>query len=236
MNIFKRGKTYWCEFIVDKKRYRYSCKTQDKEVAEEVASAIHADIIRNRFNIPAKNKAERFFGEAWQEYLKNSRTGKKTLDRKIIAAKHFLPAFTEKELKNILPSDIKTYQLQRKFEIIAMPKNAGKRESEISFRSANMEISILYNFFSFCIEKGYIDKNPASGIKKLNELSRLKTLSDEDIKKLIASATNKLTKDLITFLIYTGCRKGEALNLKWDIYSFACFEKARLFQQKNMSI
>ncbi len=25
-----------------------------------------------------------------------------------------------------------------------------------------------------------------------------------------------LTKDLITFLIYTGCRKGEALNLKWD--------------------
>ena len=62
----------------------------------------------------------------------------------------------------------------------------------------------------------YLDKNPCSGIKKLNELSRLKTLSDEDIQKLIAGATNKLTRDLITFLIYTGCRKGEALNLKWD--------------------
>jgi integrase len=49
-----------------------------------------------------------------------------------------------------------------------------------------------------------------------NELSRIKILSNSDIEKLIAGATNKLTKDLITFLIYTGCRKGEALNLKWD--------------------
>jgi integrase len=52
--------------------------------------------------------------------------------------------------------------------------------------------------------------------KKLNELSRLKTLSNDDIEKLIKSATNKLTKDLISFLIYTGCRKGEVLNLKWE--------------------
>ena len=80
----------------------------------------------------------------------------------------------------------------------------------------NAEITTLHHFFNFCIKKGFLEKNPASGVKKLNELSRLKTLSDEDINKLIAGATNKLTRDLITFLIYTGCRKGEALNLKWD--------------------
>jgi len=74
----------------------------------------------------------------------------------------------------------------------------------------------LRNFFNHCIEKGYIDKNPCAGVKKLNELSRLKTLSDDDIQKLIAGATNKLTKSLISFLIYTGCRKGEVLNLKWE--------------------
>jgi integrase len=73
----------------------------------------------------------------------------------------------------------------------------------------------LHHFFNYCIKYGYIQKNPAIGIKKLNELSRLKTLSDEDINKLTLGATNKLTRDLITFLIYTGCRKGEALNLKW---------------------
>ena len=97
---------------------------------------------------------------------------------------------------------------------MAMPKNIGKRESEISFAYLNKEILILSNFFNFYIDKGLIEKNPVSGVKKLNELSRLKTLSDSDIEKLIAGATNKLTRDLITFLILSGCRKGEALNLK----------------------
>ena len=131
-------------------------------------------------------------------------------------SKHFLPVFNNSDIKNISVADLEKYQLIRKLEVLSMPKNTGKREQDISFRLINIEIATLYNFFVFCIKKGYLDKNPYVGIKKLNELSRLKTLSDQDINKLIAGATNKLTKDLITFLIYTGCRKGEALNLKWD--------------------
>ena len=119
---------------------------------------------------------------------------------------------------------------------MSLEKNEGKREAGINFRSINYEIAILRNFFNYCIEKKYIDRNPCEGVKKLNELSRLKTLSDDDIAKLVVGATNKLTRGIIMFLIYTGCRKGEALDLKWDIYSFACFEKVRLFQQKNMWI
>ena len=217
MNVFKRGETYWCEFIVDKKRYRYSCKTKDKEVAEEIASIIHADIIRNKFNIPLKNISQRLFAETYQEYLKNISNSKEFMTKKnTTCPNHFLPVLGKKELKDISISDIKDYQAKRKIEIMNMPKNLNKRESETTFRSVNLEIAVLSNFFNYCIEKGYLDKNPCSGVKKLNELSRLKTLSDADIEKLIAGATNKLTRDIITFLIYTGCRKGEALNLKWD--------------------
>ncbi len=139
-----------------------------------------------------------------------------TKEVRINASKHFLKSFENKYIQHISQLDIEKYQLQRKLEIMSLPKNSGKRESEISFRLANIEIATLYNFFNYCIKKQLIDRNPCSGIKKLNELSRLKTLSDEDILKLINGATNKLTKDLITFLILTGCRKGEALNLKWD--------------------
>ena len=216
MIIYKRGKTYWCAFELDKKRYQYSCKTKDKDVAEEVASAIHADTVRNRFDIPAKNKAERFFGEVWQEYLGQQNNMQGTIEKKKWHSKHFLLNFINKSLNEIDKTDIKNYQLQRKLEVMSMPKNLGKKESQISFAIANGEILTLSNFFNFCIEKNYIDKNPCVGIKRLNELSRLKTLSDSDIQKLIAGATNKLTRDLIAFLIYTGCRKGEALNLKWD--------------------
>jgi hypothetical protein len=158
--------------MFDGKLRRYSCKTQDKDVAEEVASAIHADSIRSRFNIPSKNKADRIFGEVWTEYVKLQ---SKPDNRKRTASNHFLSIFGNEELNNIATPDIKNYKIQRKFEIIAVPKNEGKRESEINFRSINYEIAILRNFFNHCIEKGYLDKNPATGIKKLNELSRLKT-------------------------------------------------------------
>ena len=154
------------------------------------------------------------FFETYQEYLKNISNTKRTIVNKNIALKHFQAFFKNKNITDITTNDIKTYQLTRKIEYVA--KNKNKREQDINLRWINLEIATLSNFFNFCIEKGYIDKNPAFKIKKLNELSRLKTLSDSDINKLIAGATNKLTKDLITFLIYTGCRKGEALNLKWD--------------------
>ena len=216
MRIYKRGQVYWCEFRLDSKHYQYSCKTKDKEIAKEVASAIHADMIRNRFNIPAKNAGKYIFRDIFKEYIENQNVSIKTKEIRTTAANHFLPVFNNSDIKNISAADLEKYQFIRKLEVLSMPKNTGKREQDISFRLINIEIATLYNLFNYCIKKSYIDKNPAAGIKKLNELSRLKTLSDQDINKLIAGATNKLTRDLITFLIYSGCRKGEALNLKWD--------------------
>ncbi|RZD15586.1 MAG: site-specific integrase [Candidatus Acididesulfobacter guangdongensis] len=215
MRIYKRGNIYWTEFEVDNKRYQMSTKTKDKKLAQEIAAALQADTIRNKFNIPQKYKVEKRFKEAWEEYVKSLNVAKSTLKSNLSRSKHFI-FFYEKNIKDITQLDLKNYQLKRKKEILAMPKNLEKREQDISFKEINHELQILRNFFSFCILNGYLDKNPAAGIKKLNELSRLKTLSDSDIDKLIAGATNKLTRDLITFLIYTGCRKGEALNLKWD--------------------
>ena len=214
MRIYKRGNIYWTEFEVDNKRYQMSTRTKDKRLAGEIAAALQADTVRDKFNIPQKYNKQRLFSETYQEYLRSLSNVPRTVMNKNIALKHFLPVFKDKNIADITVSDVKTYQLKRRLEI--MNKNSGKKESEINFAWLNKEISILSNFFNFCIEKSYIDKNPAFKIRKLNTLSRLKTLSDSDIDKLIAGATNKLTRDLITFLIYTGCRKGEALNLKWD--------------------
>ncbi|MDA8053893.1 MAG: tyrosine-type recombinase/integrase [Deltaproteobacteria bacterium] len=198
------------------KHFQGSTRTSDKRLAMEVAKAIEADIIRNIHNIPAHNNNVYLFGKVFEGYLKNLSNADKTIKSKITASKHILPFFGTKDISKITLSDVEKYQNERRLSILSLPKNKNKRDSEISFRSVNIEISTLHHFFNYCIKKEILDKNPATGIKRLNELSRLKTLSDDDIQKLIAGATNKLTRDLITFLIYTGCRKGEALNLKWD--------------------
>ena len=212
--IYQRGKIYWYRVRLEGNEYRGSTKTDNKKLAQQIANTIEADLVRKKFSMPVKNNYT--FLTAWEQYIKSQSHSSKTTEDKISLSKHFLPIFKDKSISDITQSNIKDYQLKRKIEIMAMTKNIGKKESEISFRSVNLEITTLHHFFNFCIEKGLIEKNSAAGVKKLNELSRLKTLSDSDIGKLIGSATNKLTRDLITFLIYTGCRKGEALNLKWD--------------------
>lgn len=79
---------------------------------------------------------------------------------------------------------------------MAMPKNIGKKEQEITFKTINNETGTLRHFFHYCIEKGLIEKNPCTGIKKLNTLFRLKTLSDDDINKLIRQFTIKFFCDI----------------------------------------
>jgi integrase len=203
--------------MIDGIRYKGTTKTDDRNLANKIASTIKSDILRQKHYLPSiVNYNDYNFQDLWEQYLKAQTVSPLTQKRKIIASKNFLPLFTNKNIQHITKDQIENYQLKRKLEILSMPRNKGKREQEISFRTANIELEVLRNFFNFCIGKSYIEKNPATGIKKLNELSRLKTLNDEDIQKLISGATNKLTRDLITFLIYTGCRKGEALNLKWD--------------------
>ncbi len=216
MNLYKRGNIWWCKFRVDNILHQYSCKTKDKNVAAEVAAALNADVVRSKFDIPVKYKTKKSFGDAWAEYIKNISGPPGTGKDKISLSKHFLPMFQKKDISAIDRHDIINYQAVRRKGVMDNPKNLGKREAEISFRTVNYELAILSHFFNYCVLKGYIQSNPAFKIKKLNELSRLKTLSDFDINKLISGATNKLTRDLITFLIYTGCRKGEVLNLKWN--------------------
>ena len=212
----KKGNDVWYYCIAyEGKKYQGTTKTTDKQSAKLIAEAKQTDIAREKNDLPALKKTVVNFTTAWEKYIKSLPNGKETVKNKLFAYAHFKP-FWNRNIAEITIQDLEHYQLQRKLELIEMPKNAEKREQDINFRWVNLEIATLRHFYNYCIKSGYIEKNPAAGIKKLNELSRLKTLSDEDINKLIARATNKLTRDLITFLIYTGCRKGEILNLKWD--------------------
>ena len=212
--VYQRGDIFWYRVRLEGKEYRGSTKTDNKKLAQQIANTIEADLVRKKFSMPVKSNY--IFLTAWGQYINSLSVNNKTKELRMYLSKHFLPDFKDRQISEINQSHIKNYQLKRKIEIMALPKNIEKKESEISFRSVNLEVNTLGHFFNFCIEKELIEKNPAAGIKKLNELSRIKTLSDSDIDKLINGATNKLTRDLITFLIYTGCRKGEALNLKWD--------------------
>lgn len=85
-------------------------------------------------------------------------------------------------------------------------------------RRANQAINLLSSIFKYAINKNYVTKNPAKGIRRYPEKSREVFVPKRDGIKLL-NAINELEepfKGLLTFILATGCRKSEAFNLKWE--------------------
>ncbi|MHB8231899.1 MAG: hypothetical protein ACYDDB_03235 [bacterium] len=57
MAIIKDGKYYYYDFVFEGKRYRRSCKTTDRKLAEQIEISVKNDIIKMENSLPTdKNK------------------------------------------------------------------------------------------------------------------------------------------------------------------------------------
>ena len=97
MRLYKRGKRWWCEFRVDKEHYQYSCKTENYNLAKEIATALHAGVLRENVNPLKKLNKQFFLADIWNYYRKNLSNSKETIRSKVLSAKHFLPVSGDKD-------------------------------------------------------------------------------------------------------------------------------------------
>ena len=61
-------------------------------------------------------------------------------------------------------------------------------------------------------------ENPCTGIKKNQEKARKRYLTDDELKRFLKELDRENERDLalaLKFLLMTGCRRSEALTLKW---------------------
>lgn len=93
----------------------------------------------------------------------------------------------------------------------------------------NLRREYLKGFFAWCVQEGYLPKNPMDGIKKRKNEGVPRSLDEETIKRLL-SLPNRNTytglRDyaLILFQLDTGARPGEALQLLPTHFNLAAFE------------
>ena len=92
--------------------------------------------------------------------------------------------------------------------------------------SINRKIASASSFFGYCVDKGWIDKNPMKGIELFKVYKKKKDMLDiEDIRKIIDSTYTREVREknyefnsarnrfILAFLTSTGLRIGELLNL-----------------------
>lgn len=143
-------------------------------------------------------------------------------------------------------TQITVNHLRLHIDDISVNKKTGK---PLSQSTLNQRKSIIRSFFGFCIEEGFIEKNPALRIKRAKEDSRPReAFSDEDAELIRENSThihsrshkaNLRTRAAIDLLASSGIRISELIGLNisdidFDRREFMVFGKGRKWRMCYM--
>lgn len=122
------------------------------------------------------------------------------LDRRII------PVLGNLRLSSITIRDITTFH--------------AKEKERNSATTANHYLVLIKRMLNLAVKWGLLEKNPAAGLDKFKEPPhRERYLTKEELPrflKVLDQQEDRLSKAAIKLLLFTGCRKGEILSLRWD--------------------
>lgn len=90
---------------------------------------------------------------------------------------------------------------------------------------ANRALDVLKQIFNYAIECGLIHNNPTNGLRRNPRLRLTRFLSRAEVDQLHEALdshrgrdSGRQQVDIIRLLLFTGCRKGEIIHLRWSEY------------------
>ena len=97
------------------------------------------------------------------------------------------------------------------------------RYSRTAPAGANRVLDILKQIFSYAIECGHVDSNPAQGVRHNPRPKVTRFLSRDEVARVHTAlnahrgrGSGQQQAAIIRLLLLTGCRKGELVNLRWE--------------------
>ena len=145
-------------------------------------------------------------GEWREAHFERYKTSTKRGARSALEGR-ILPTFGAKPLDRITPAGI-----GRWFDAYSRTAPSG----------ANHALALLRQIMNFAVARGHIEKNPAEGIRPNRRPGLTRFLSRAEVGRLHRALDGQTRRgcreqaDIIRLLLFTGCRKGEILRLRWS--------------------
>jgi integrase len=187
------------------------------------------------------------FASAWFDAKRPELAPKTEVDYRWRLSNHLLPHFEHHRLNEITIEVVDGYRTAkvRQARRLTAAREAGEDVPKpLSATSINMTIRLLAAVLEQAVEYGYIDRNPASGAKRLlRQPKPLRSyLQPEQVAALLAAA-GSLDADarasdtgrrrpLFATLTLAGLRISEGLDLRWRDVNLAA-RKLRVVQSKT---
>jgi integrase len=138
-----------------------------------------------------------------QEHLSRRRPGT-AADYQSMLAKHIAPTLGKLKTAEVSPTDID--RLHHKITADGYPYRA------------NRVIAVCSKMFALAVRWGLRGDNPCKGIEKNKEYFRRRYLKSDELATLLralAAYPDRRIADVFRVLLMTGCRRGEALSMRW---------------------
>ena len=145
--MFKRGNSWYSEFVLRGQRYKRSWGPISKTIAKEKEEKMRTKIREGK----DKQKGKIYFETFAKKYIENAKLNKKpsAARRNESSIKMLMPHFEGKLISDIHPFMVEQYKKAR--------KDAGANLATI-----NRDVATLRNMFNKAVEWGDLKQNPLS--------------------------------------------------------------------------
>ena len=200
-------RSFIVEYRIRRRERSYTigrCDVWDLRAARDEAKRIvrqahdGADPLADR-DAPTVEKLARKFTE---EVLPSLRPTTQA-DYRLIVEREILPALGKLRVTDVTLQDIE--RLHRKI-------------SERAPYQANRVAAVVSALFAKAIRWKMAKENPARGLERNPEHSRARYLANGETSRLLEALDryrDQTVADLLRVMLYTGCRRGEAMTMKW---------------------
>lgn len=141
--------------------------------------------------------------------------------------RHLIPLLGTRRVKDLTKADITKAMkdiMAGKTRLVAKTgKLRGKSIVKGGVGTATRTIGLFGGILTYAVEAGFIDVNPAHGVRRPKDNVRARRLSEAEYRvlgdMLRAAAKNdtyRMTVDIIRQIALTGCRRAEMVGLQWD--------------------
>jgi len=215
--IYQRKDGRWAALLTIRgtKRKQFLGKTR----AEVAAKMTEAQSDRQKgIPIVSSNQTVGQYLLAWLQSVKAS-VRPRTYESYDLNVRRLSPLIGKKRLTSLTPAMIEGAY-------------ADLAETGLSKRSIVQTHTVLHNALRKATRWGYIGRNPSEDVDVPRpERSEMKTLSEQEVRRLFETTQGQDLHALWVLLVSTGLRLGEALGLKWEDVDF---ENSRLMVRRSL--
>lgn len=203
--------------------------------ARQTALEMLADVGRG-IDPTSEKKAKRgqpTMSDLAKRYLEDGMGHKKTSTKDIeggFIRRHILPLLGRRKVAELTKSDLQKFLQQvadGKTAVDEKTKARGRAIVKGGPGAANRSMDLLASMLTYAVELEWRADNPAKGVKKFKLKKHDRYLNAEELDRLgnalraaEVDGVSQFTLAAIRFLLLSGCRRGEALTLRWKWIDF----------------